>query len=590
MPDLSGIPVVGPTLSSHGIGAPDPPATPPDTSQRDQIVAALAAAHGGIFGKPAPQTTKGTGGQLQATGYDLYTFGDGTTVEVDPDTGATQNLKLAPVKTTATKTPQDVLGDQGLYIVGGKVYQKNPDPNGLPIETDASKATQVLADAKTQADTTLAQAQTAKADIDAKIAADPTNQALQQQKTQADNALTAAQTASQQATAAATAIDTQLKQAAAPSQIALAGAQATNLQATAAATAATTPSTVALNNAQAAKTAADAALASDPTNIALQQAKTRADTALAQAQAAATTKPTALTADTVSPYIPTMDASGQITYQPNQNRITATEATSQLASQLGLKVAAGSMSEKDAQALITNAINTMNAHVQEQQNQITAAGDILSNVRGNAQTGAGLLQQRAQTAQGMLGQVLGIAQGGTASGSLGGGMMAAPAGVGGQLVSGISNWTTGLMGGQGTMDSAARLLQMADPRSSLADPSSQQAISTLAQLMDKYHQATGMPHPAVAATQAMQQSGQNGGMAAPATAPNPAYASTGAGAVTAGYAGSGGNPWGNAPNGFPAPTTVQSPYSSSGLGPVGAGFAAPSTASPTIVIHMPGAA
>jgi hypothetical protein len=262
------------------------------------------------------------------------------------------------------------------------------------------------------------------------------------------------------------------------------------------------------------------------------------------------------------------------------------------------------MSEKDAQDLITGAINTMNAQTQrmsaeaaqqnadtaQQQNQVTAAGDILANTRGNAQTGAGLLQQRAQSAQGMLGSVLGIAQGGTASGSLGGGMMSAPPGLGGQLVSGISDWTSQLMGGQATMDSAARLLQMADPRSSLADPSSQQAISTLAQLMDKYHQATGAPHPAVAATQAMQQSGQNGGMAAPATAPNPAYASTGAGAVTAGYAGSGGNPWGNAPNGFPAPTTVQSPYSSSGLGPVGAGFAAPSTASPTIVIHMPGAA
>jgi hypothetical protein len=136
------------------------------------------------------------------------------------------------------------------------------------------------------------------------------------------------------------------------------------------------------------------------------------------------------------------------------------------------------------------------------------------------------------------------------------------------------------------MDSAARLLQMADPKSSLADPASQQAVSTLSQLLDKYHQATGVPHPAVAATQAMAQSQQNGGMAAPATA-NPAYASSGAGVVNAGYAVGSGNPWGNAPGGFPAPVTdaTPNPYASTGVGAVGAGYQAPNTTGPTIVIH-----
>lgn len=452
--------------------------------------------------------------------------------------------------------------------------------SGGPI-TDVPKSTpqasQALIDDKSKADAEqsraaaeLARANAEKARIENDLAHDPTNKGLLQQQTEANTALATAQAANQTAAANAAAADAAIKQQKAPGEIQLTAAQTEAQRAAAEATAAKTPSEIGL---------------------------TQAQTAAQLATAAKAAEPTVLTADTVAPLIMTMNpATGKIESQPNGNRITASEATSQLAQQLGLKVAQGSMSEKDAQDLITGAINTMNAQTaqtnaatSQQQNQITAAGDILANVRGNAQTGAGLLQQRAQTAQGMLGQVLGIAQGGTASGSLGGGMMAAPAGVGGQLVSGISDWTSQLMGGQATMDSAARLLQMADPRSSLADPSSQQAISTLAQLMDKYHQATGVPHPAVAATQAMQQSGQNGGMAAPATAPNPAYASTGAGAVTAGY-GATGNPWGNAPSGFPAPTTVQNPYSSSGVGPVGAGFAAPSTASPTIVIHMPGAA
>jgi hypothetical protein len=455
----------------------------------------------------------------------------------------------------------------------------------VDVTKSSPQASQDLINDKSKADAEQSRASadyaTAQADaVRAKQALDndPQNRALQDASAQATQALNAAQARNQDAAAAASAADTALKQQAAPGQIALTDAQRQVQEANAAKTAATTPSEIGLNQAQ---------------------------TAAQLAAAAKAAEPTVLTADTVAPLIMTMNpATGKIESQPNGNRITASEATSQLAQQLGLKVAQGSMSEKDAQDLITGAINTMNAQTQrisaeaakqnadtaQQQNQITAAGDILANVRGNAQTGAGLLQQRAQTAQGMLGQVLGLAQGGTASGGMGGGMMEAPApGFGAQLASGIGQWTAGLMGGQATMDSAARLLQMADPRSSLADPASQQAVSTLAQLMDKYHQATGAPHPAVAATQAMAQSQQTGGMAAPATAPNPAYASTGAGAVTAGY-GATGNPWGNAPNGFPAPTTVQSPYSSSGLGPVGAGFAAPSTASPTIVIHMPGAA
>jgi len=191
----------------------------------------------------------------------------------------------------------------------------------------------------------------------------------------------------------------------------------------------------------------------------------------------------------------------------------------------------------------------------------------------------------------MLGQILGVAQSGQRSGNFGGGLLSAPPGLGAGLVSGIGDWTSQLMGGQNVVDSAARMVQAADPRSNMADPATQTAVGALSTMLDKYHELTGGPHPAVAANAAAQQSAQQGGVAAPVTAqpaqapaPNPAYSSSGVGAAGAGY-GAGGNPWGNAPNGFPAPVTVTNPYSSSGPGAVGAGFAAPTTAGPTIVIH-----
>jgi hypothetical protein len=483
----------------------------------------------------------------------------------------TMYLKASPLKggldvpqTGVTKPENEYRGDlRSLdWTEAGSlqdVPKSTPQASQALID-DASRANAEQSRASADYATAQADAVRAKQALDN----DPQNRALQDASAQATQALNAAQARAQDANAAATAADTALKQQAAPGQIALTDAQRQVQEANAAKTAATTPSEIGLNQAQTAAQLATAAKAAEPT---------------------------VLTADTVSPLIMTMNpATGKIESQPNGNRITASEATSQLAQQLGLKVAQGSMSEKDAQDLITGAINTMNAQTaqtnaqtQQQQNQVTAAGDILSNVRGNAQTGAGMLQQRAQTAQGMLGQILGIAGQGQRSGNFGGGLMSAPAGLGAGIVNGISGWTSQLMGGQDTLDSAARLVQMADPKSSMADPAMQTAVGALTLMLDKYHQVTGAPHPAVAAT-------QNGGVAAPQTAaPNPAYASSGAGAVTAGYGASGGNPWGNAPNGFAAPVTTPPPppansaYASGGLGSVMApqGFRAP----PTIVIN-----
>jgi hypothetical protein len=166
------------------------------------------------------------------------------------------------------------------------------------------------------------------------------------------------------------------------------------------------------------------------------------------------------------------------------------------------------MSEDQAQKVITAAINTMNAQTSrmnaqasQDQTATTAAGDILSNTRGNAQTGAGLLQQRVQAATGTLQSILGNALQNKNITSI-------PGDVGANLVGGLGAWTADLMGGQSTMDSAARLVQQADPSSNLADPTTQSAIATLKQMLDKHQELTGAPHPAVVATQAAQQAAQ----------------------------------------------------------------------------------
>src|SRR6266576_305679 len=231
---------------------------------------------------------------------------------------------------------------------------------------------------------------------------------------------------------------------------------------------------------------------------------------------------TAPAADLVSPNIPTFNPqTGALEFTPNQNQVKASEATSGLAKQLGVKVAAGSMSEKQAQDIITGAINTMNAQTSrmtaeanQQQNVTTAAGDVLANVRGNAQTGAGLLQQRVQAATGTLQSILGNALSNK-------NITSVPGDVGANLVQGLQGWTADLMGGQGTLDSAARMVQMADPKSDMADPTTQAAIATLKQMLDKHQELTGAPHPIVQATQAANASQANGGMQAPATVTQP---------------------------------------------------------------------
>lgn len=249
--------------------------------------------------------------------------------------------------------------------------------------------------------------------------------------------------------------------------------------------------------------------------------------------------PTQLTADTVSPNIPLLKPDGTVEWVPNQNRVPASQAMQTLLSSVGVKVNGGNLSTTDAKDLLTGAVNVMNAQTAQAtqaetakqnvaQNALTAAGTQLDFASEGARTGAGMLQQRAQTAQGIIGQVLGLAGqgqrygGGGGTAGLSGGMMAAPAGIGGLITQGASAYSAELLGGQPTIDAAARLVQQADPRSDLFSPTSQAAVGVIGQMFERYQQLTGTPHPAVAAQQAAQQSQQSQGVVAPQTAPAPA--------------------------------------------------------------------
>jgi hypothetical protein len=237
--------------------------------------------------------------------------------------------------------------------------------------------------------------------------------------------------------------------------------------------------------------------------------------------------PTALTADTTSPYVPMWDPTkNQVTWTDNRNQVKASDAVAQLANSLGLKVAAGSMSEKSAQDLITSAINAMNAHTNQVNAQtaqqtvdVNAANNVLSNVQNAAQTGAGLINQRLSSAQGMLGQVLGLAGQGQRSGNMGGGLMSAPAGLGEALVGGITGWTNELAGGPDVYQSAANLVRRADPSGAMGGDAAT-AYAALGQMLQKYRDLTGQPHPAEGiASQSQQQ--LNTGFNAPNTLYNP---------------------------------------------------------------------
>src|SRR5215471_16749289 len=205
----------------------------------------------------------------------------------------------------------------------------------------------------------------------------------------------------------------------------------------------------------------------------------------------------------------------QQTNQVNVRRVTQEEATGKETARHDVaqeQQAQQDLQQRQQQALLQAQTSLQTAGIQAAAN---AGQTLIDRSAKNAATGAGLEQQRAQTVANMLNSTLGLA------GRLG--SVAPPAGTGALIAQGIQGMATEALGGQSVMDSAARMIQQADPQSNLYDPTTQSAVATLAQMLDKYHDLTNMPHPSEAnvnsANAAGAQSNANNGMAAPAPPP-----------------------------------------------------------------------
>jgi hypothetical protein len=205
----------------------------------------------------------------------------------------------------------------------------------------------------------------------------------------------------------------------------------------------------------------------------------------------------ALTPDTTAPFTVTIGDDGKPVYTENKNQQSITQAQQDLIKQLGGKVAAGSMTEKEAQDLIASTTtamtaqaaqqnaqaNALNAQTNQQKLGTDAANQALTNVNQAAQTGAGLLQNRVTAATGALNNFVG--QIGSSK------MLNAPAGLGAALTGGLQSWTTDLGGGQPTYDAAAQMVQQANPAISQNPTIANQAYGALRGMMDLYKQQTG---------------------------------------------------------------------------------------------------
>src|SRR5262252_2942138 len=212
----------------------------------------------------------------------------------------------------------------------------------------------------------------------------------------------------------------------------------------------------------------------------------------------------ALTPDTTSPFVVTIGDNGQPVFTKNQNALSISDAQKQLIQQLGGKVADGTMSEKAAQDLITNLTQAMTAQASAtnaQANMVNAQANVAQNaiqgVNQAAQVGQGLLQNRVTAATGALNNAI-SAIGGSK-------MTSAPAGMGANLVNGLSEWVTQLGGGQPVYDAAAAMVNQANPTISQNPTVAQQAYSTLRGMMDLYKQQTGQDYQPPAVRQQQQQ-------------------------------------------------------------------------------------
>jgi hypothetical protein len=152
-------------------------------------------------------------------------------------------------------------------------------------------------------------------------------------------------------------------------------------------------------------------------------------------------------------------------------------------------------------------------------------------------TGANMLNQRVESAQGMLNNVLGLAGQGQSSsgkfGPLGGGLHAMPAGFDAtQLLQGIQGYTTQLGGGQQVYDAAANMVKSAG--ADIQSPQGQAAYGVLGQMLERWKALTGQDHPAAAAAGAAAATSPAAGVASPPAAAAAAPAAAGAPAAMGG--------------------------------------------------------
>jgi hypothetical protein len=319
------------------------PATQGDPATRQAVIDSLTAQHKGLVGAPAPVTLTVAGTtpgskRTQATGYDLYTFGDGSSIEMSDGTvdpfGTTRNYKEPASATKTPTTPAEQIAAGGGPIAVGTgtaqtIWQKTgTNPDGTPIytQTDASTASQQLANQQAQADLKAKDLANQKTTLDNQVLADPANQALVQQQAQLDAQYKQAQIDSQQATTAKTQFDQQIAAQEEPGKIAQQGATLGQTQATTQNTLATAQKTTALlptdvQSAQLAVQKAQQDLANNPTDVALKNAYTAAQTAYENAQTAALqNKPTEWTPNITAPTTQYWDPTTQsIKTQTNPN-------------------------------------------------------------------------------------------------------------------------------------------------------------------------------------------------------------------------------------------------------------------------------
>jgi hypothetical protein len=263
---------------------------PPNTTQRDKQLNDLGALHAGVIGKT--ETVGKDGTQVKApsgAGWNTYTFGDGSTVDLTDD-GRMQNL-ITPRPVAQTATQQQL--STGHISVGNQVYTPDPsNPSGPWILSTESANQQQLTDAKTVADTNYQTAQTQKLQNDSILATDPQNQQALAAKQGIDNAYVQAQTqklAADEAVARGNLAVSQGNLGVSQGNLAIGQAK---LPGEIAQTAATTQNTLQ----SAATSAGNLALAQQkaPTDIALTQAQTQNQIASAAAAQAKINQPSVL--------------------------------------------------------------------------------------------------------------------------------------------------------------------------------------------------------------------------------------------------------------------------------------------------------